>query len=309
MQRDELTERVIALADAVGAGDAPHPTGVPGLSLNRRLAPSALEPMVYDPLFCLVLSGAKACEAAGGRVTFAKGQSLIVSFDLPSRAQVVEASRDAPYVALALKLDLALIRELMPLMGDVPARDPVPEAQPRAVALGEVDADIREAMGRLFTLTQRPEAIPVLAPGIIREIHFWLLRAAHGAMLRRLAEADSHAARIGRAITQLRQSFASTIRVEDLATTAGMSVSGFHAHFRQITGTTPVRFQKHLRLMEARHLISGGQASVTAAAFQVGYASASQFSRDYSGLFGHPPRRDLPGVLPEVAGTGPGPQG
>ena len=132
----------------------------------------------------------------------------------------------------------------------------------------------------------------VLLPLILREIHYWLLTAEHGAILRQISEQDSHAARIAKVIAGIRRDISASLRVDDLAGEAGMSVSAFHAHFKDITGTSPLQFQKQLRLMEARRLLQAEKLSVSRAAFQVGYESATQFSREYARHFGLPPRAD-----------------
>jgi len=283
---DRLIDRVLHLADTSGAGDLPFSTVVPGLSVVRMRAPTQLLHTVFAPVFCLVLQGQKQIVIGPRTVAFGRNQSLIVSLDLPGLSQITQASAAAPYVSLALELDPMLLRDLA---GEMPA-PPSPHAQ--AIATAPADAEIAGAMTRLFGLADKPQAIPVLAPLIVREIHFWLLASAHGAMLRNLAHADSRASGIARAIAAIRQDIATTQPVGTLARIAGMSVSAFHDHFRSITGTTPLQFQKQLKLAEARRLIRDGGLSVSGTAFAVGYESPTQFSRDYARLFGAPPQRD-----------------
>ncbi|MHA7777529.1 AraC family transcriptional regulator [Roseibium sp. M-1] len=294
MQTDRLIRKVVDFADARNAGSDPFPVGVTGLTLVRQRRPTLIYPVVYQPIFCLVLQGEKQTYLGSETIRFGKGQSLIVGLDLPAQAKVVTASREEPYVAFAIPLDMGLIRELAADIGpqDQDGTQRSGQGRARAVTSGRADAAIIDAMRRLFELTEMPEAAPVLEPLILREIHFWLLTAGHGAILRQLAEQDSHATRIARAIAAIRKDICSVFRVDDLAQVAGMSVSAFHAHFKEITGATPLQFQKQLRLMEARRLLQAERLSVARAAFQVGYESPTQFSREYSRAFGVSPRTD-----------------
>ncbi|WP_346910320.1 AraC family transcriptional regulator N-terminal domain-containing protein [uncultured Roseibium sp.] len=289
MTVEELARKVLEFADIRQAGDQPMPVGVDGLSLVRQRAPSEIYPVVYQPIFCLVLQGAKETYLGNRTVRFARMESLIVGLDLPALARVVQASQREPYVALALALDMTLIRELAGETGSCAGSGP---RAAEAVVTGQADEAVLDAMGRLFALHDKPDAARVLEPLIRKEIHYWLLTARHGQILRDLAEQDSHAARIARAIAVIRRSFSSPLRVEDLARAAGMSGSAFHAHFKAITGTTPLQFQKQLRLMEARRLMQAEKLSVASTAFQVGYESPTQFSREYARHFGASPRSD-----------------
>ncbi len=289
MQVEDLARKVLEFADNRKAGDEPTPTGVTGLDLVRQRAPSEIYPVVYQPIFCLVLQGAKETYLGSRTVRFAKMESLIVGLDLPALARVVRASQREPYVALALALDMTLIRDLAAETGSGSGSG---ERAPEAVVTGQADEAVLDAMGRLFALHDKPDAARVLEPLIRKEIHYWLLTARHGQILRDLAEKDSHAARIAQAIAIIRRGFASSLRIEDLARAAGMSGSAFHAHFKAITGTTPLQFQKQLRLMEARRLMQAEKLSVASTAFQVGYESPTQFSREYARHFGASPRSD-----------------
>ena len=283
---NSLIDRILHLADRSGAGDVPFSTVVPGLSVVRTRAPTQLLHTVFAPVFCLVLQGEKQIIAGPRTVAFGRNASLIVSLDLPGLSRITQASAAEPYAALALELDPVLLRDLA-------AEMPAPRSpDAHALAAAPADAEIADAMARLFRLTDKPQAIPIVAPLIVREIHFWLLSSAHGAMLRNLAHADSRASGIARAIAAIRQDFATTQPVAALARIAGMSASAFHDHFRNITGTSPLQFQKQLKLAEARRLIREGGLSVSGTAFAVGYESPTQFSRDYARLFGAPPQRD-----------------
>jgi AraC-like DNA-binding protein len=290
--RDLLT-RAWRFADARDAPETPFETGIAGFTLVRCRTPTPLEGMIYSPLLCLVLQGRKESFLGPERVVFGPGESLIVSLDLPSQSRVTEASPAKPYVALALTLDLDLVRELIGEFGEAELAD----GRARAIAAGEADAALVEAMRRVFDLVERPLEQRVLLPLVRREIHFRLLLARHGGMLRRLARRDSHASRIARALARLRRDFTTPLRVAELAEVAGMSPSSFHEHFKAITATTPLQYQKDLRLLEARRRLASGGISVSGAAFAVGYESPTQFSREYARRFGTPPSAERAAAL------------
>lgn len=286
----DLIARVLALVDSSGAAAEPVPTQVPGLRAMRSRTPTHLAPQLYQPVFCLVLQGCKRAEIGDKSFSFGQGEALVVSLTMPALARIDSASAARPYVALALDLDTHLLAELIASMPAPPPRHARPGP---AVATLAGDGDIIDAMRRLFALNDRPQAVAMLAPLVSREIHYWLLCSSHGAILADLARADGRAANIARAVARLRQDFAQPLTVPELARIAGLGLSAFHDHFRAITGTTPLNFQKQLRLAEARRLIRADGLAVSAAAYEVGYESPSQFSRDYSRRFGCPPSRDI----------------
>ena len=291
-----LKDSVLAFAEENAVEGAPYRTAIAPLSVSRQLAPSDPFPVVYEPLFCLVLQGAKQAWLNDKEVTFAAGRSVVVGMDLPTFAQVTEASTDAPYLALALRLDVALIRELASEM-QAAALD---EGTVPAIASGEAGEGLIDAMTRLFALLDKPAAAPFLQAGIIREIHFWLLSADNGDVLRRVASGGSHTARISDAARFIRRHFAEPLRVPELARQAGMSETTFHQHFRNVCGTTPLQYQKRMRLMEAQRLMTAKGEPVSSAALAVGYESPTQFSREFSRLFGMSPRSYRQAVSPAV---------
>ena len=283
MQLETLIGKVVDFADASGVGVDPAATSIPSLSVARNRAPTTMSCMTYTPIFCLVLQGEKQALIGERTLKFGRMELLIVNMHLPALSRITKASAAEPYVALAFALDLSLARAL--------AEEICPAAEAdgmRAAATLAADADILDAMGRLFALAERPAAASVLAPLVAREIHYWLLNSRHGGLLRSLAQADLRASRIMRAISVIRRDFHAPIAVADLAQTAAMSLSAFHHHFRAITGLTPLQFQKQLRLSEARRLMLAEDRSIAAAAFAVGYESTTQFTREYARQFGAP---------------------
>jgi AraC-like DNA-binding protein len=298
MPHESLIADVLRFTDGMRADDRPVSTVVPGLCVIRSFAPHAAIPSVYEPVFCLVLQGAKHTTSGEQSVLFRAGQAVVIGVDLPVISRVVEASAARPYVAMILRLDLDLLRALAVEM------PPAKADGFGAISIGDADDRIVEAMQRLFALWEQPDDIPFLAPLVTREIYYRLLRAGYGGILRRLANLDSHASRIASAIAIIRADIAAPLRVGDLARVAGMSVSAFHAHFRTLTGTSPLQYQKQLRLNEAKRLMQSGARSISAIAFDIGYESPTQFSREFTREFGHPPRRELALRAEEVSARG-----
>lgn len=270
-------------ADRFGAA----PTPIPGLSIVRATAPGGLEHAIFRPLVCLLVQGAKQVTAGAHTLAFVAGDSLLVSADVPTISQITRASIDAPYLSLVMELDPAIIAELA---GEMSAGAVV---APAPLRVEPTDAEVADAALRLMRLLDRPAAVPVLRAQLVREFHYWVLAGRHGAAIRRLGGPDGHARRVARAVSVLRSDFARPLPVEQLAAVAGMSPSSFHQHFRAATSLSPRQFQKQLRLIEARRLMLSEGASASSAAFEVGYESVPQFTREYGRLFGLPPVRDI----------------
>jgi AraC-like DNA-binding protein len=276
-------------------GDGLVATPVPGLAMVRAAAPTGPLRSVYRPLICMVLQGAKRMIAGTQERVFSAGESLIATVDVPINGSVIKASAHEPYLALAVELDLGLLREMGSEMRA--PRSSERAAVDTALFAQDIDASIKDCALRLTKLLDRPEAVPMLQPAIMRELHYWLLTGQHGATLRALALPDSHTSRVAASIAILRSEFRSPIPVRRLADSAAMSITSFHVHFKQLTSMTPVQFQKRLRLVEARRLLAYEGLSATQAAFDVGYESVSQFTREYARMFGAPPRRDTRALL------------
>ena len=265
---------------------------VAGLRIFRQPEPTTFEALVYEPVFCLIVQGQKETVIGDRTITYGAGDALIVTHDLPVTARVIDASADKPYLAVILTLDLGIVRSFYNQIEEVA----LPHQDAVAFGVHASDDDLIDAFGRYLRLVDEPVQAQTLGPLIAREIHFRLLMAPHGAMLRKLQARDSHASRIRHAVTQIRQGYKSALVVSELAQSAGMSVSSFHEHFRAVTETTPLQYQKHLRLMEAKRLLTEGRLSVSSIGYEVGYESVNQFSREYTRKFGGPPSRDLPRV-------------
>jgi AraC-like DNA-binding protein len=267
-----------------------HVTAIPGLSLSRRDAPSEPVNIMYEPRICVIAQGAKRVLLGDDTYVYDPHHFLITSVDLPTVVQVINATREKPYLGLILKLDQ---HEISQLMVDSNLPPPKPQQSSRGMATGEVTVPLLTAFQRLVDLLDEPKDIPILAPIIRREITYRLLVSDQGARLRQIASAGSQSNQIARAISWLKENFTRPLRIDDLATQVNMSTSTFHHHFRAVTAMSPLQYQKWLRLYEARRLMLAENQDATTAAFQVGYESPSQFSREYSRLFGAPPLRDV----------------
>lgn len=262
---------------------------LPGLYLLRHDAPTDFEATVYNPIICLILQGEKETAAADRTVTVAKGQCVLVSHDLPVIARITKATRACPYLALVISLDLSILRSLYDEVGD--ASLAIEGA--RVLEARAVDEHVAQVIKRYIDLLDDPVGARVLGPLIVKELHFRLLMSDAGAMLRCLLHRHSHASQLVAALRVLREQFRDELEVGRLARLAGMSTSSFHKHFKSVMETTPLQYQKDLRLTEARRLLRGGEHSVSTTAFEVGYNSPSQFSREYARKFGAPPQLDL----------------
>lgn len=276
-------------------------TAIPGLTLWRRDEPTELTCGMYEPSICFTAQGAKRVVLGNDVYVYDSQNYLIASVDLPSVWQVTEASRDCPYLGLVLKLNQ---REITQLMADSHLPAPRTQQPSRGMATGAVTPPLVNAFVRLMELLDSEEDIPILAPNIQREILYRLLVGDQGARLRQIAVAGSQSQQIARTIEWLMMNFTQPLRIDDLAARAGMSLSTFHHHFRSMTALSPLQYQKQLRLQEARRLMLAEHLDAATAAFQVGYESPSQFSREYSRLFGAPPLRDINNLRQVTVGDG-----
>jgi AraC-like DNA-binding protein len=282
------TSQLVDLAAAIARqaeADGVYETAVPALRLSRFSAPSDLVALVYEPSLCLVAQGAKEVILEGEAYRLDPARSLLVSVDLPVSARVIEASARRPYLAVRLALDTSVVREFL---ADGTAAPPA-----RAIALTPVEPPLLDAVGRLVALLDSPQDAGPLAPLVLREIIYRVLTGPQGSRLRQIAAAGAPAHRIARAVRWLKDHFAEQLRIEAIAVQVGMSPSAFYQHFKGVTALSPLQYQKRLRLQEARRLMLAEGLDAAAAAFRVGYESASQFGREYRRLYGAPPRRDV----------------
>lgn len=266
------------------------PTPIPGLTLIRETTPTELHYAINKPLVALVLQGSKRVTMGSRTFDFGAGESLLITADVPTVSQITQANISVPYFSVVIDLDPAVVASLVVEIG------PTPFVADQPIRVDPTEREVADAVLRLMRLLDRPASLPVLQTQLIRELHFWLLSGRHGGAIRSLGVGESHAQRIGRAVRLIRDNFAKSIKVDHLAEAAGMSGSSFHQHFRAITSLTPLQFQKQFRLIEARRMMIAEGMAISNAAYEVGYESIPQFTREYSRLFGLPPARDMKAV-------------
>jgi AraC-like DNA-binding protein len=291
--RAELAERMAQAIREDGRIEA-----LKGLCFNRSSKPKSVHG-VSNPAFCVIAQGSKEIFLGDERYQYDPAHYLLFTAELPYVSQIIEASPERPYLSLRLNLDSTLVSSVMVEAGHVSPRS---LTKVRAINVSTLDASLLDATVRLARLLDTPAEAPFLAPLITREIVYRLLMGKQGDRLRYLTVQNGHVHRIARAIERLRKEFDQSLRIDDIAQELGMSVSGFHHHFKAVTAMSPLQFQKRLRLQEARRLMLGEDLDATSTAYRVGYDDASHFNREYKRLFGSPPMRDVE-QLREVAGV------
>ena len=288
------------LRDAALAYTDTHPgtpagiyaTEVEGVVLIRGDRQTPLEHKLYDPALIVVVQGAKDIMLGDTTFTYTAGQYLVMTVGMPVLATITQASVEEPYLAMALTIDQRVIHDLMRQLGPTAAT-----ATPARLGLfvGTLDEQQAAGVARIGALLEQPNAIRVLFPFLAHELFYWLLTGPDGAEFRGLAAPESNNQRIAESIAVMRMRLSETVPIEQLAKIAHMSTSSFHHHFKAVTSMSPLQYQKQLRLLEARRLMLAGTADATRAAYEVGYESTTQFSREYARMFGAPPRRDITG--------------
>ena len=273
-------------------------TGIPRVAMVQGEIPEHMLAAVYDPMINLILQGSKSLTVGDRTLHYDPATYFVMSIELPAVGVVNPTSTGEPYLAVSLTLDPAV---LTTLLNDLPAPSGRGE-QDAGFSVAAVTPALMDAWVRMLRLMGDPVAIAALAPVYEREILYHVLQGPHGWMLREIAAPDTALARVSQAIQWIRRDYAEPIRVEALAQKAVMSVSAFHRHFKAVTNLSPLQYQKRVRLLNARMLMLASASSVTKAAFEVGYESATQFSRDYARVFGLPPARDTARILAQSKG-------
>jgi AraC-like DNA-binding protein len=283
--REELVERIGCAVPEDGPAAL-----LEGLHLHRSSVPREQIPSVFEPSLCVVAQGSKEILVGESRYGYDPAHYLIVTLDLPHVAQVLEASKELPYLSLRLELPPVLVGSVMVEAGYA---SPPDQADVRAIDVSVLDVNLLDAVVRLVRLVDAPAEARVLMPLITREVIYRLLMGEQGGRLRHMAILGGYTPYIARAVARLRQDFDQPLRIEQMAQELGMSVSGFHHHFKAVTAMSPLQFQKQLRLQEARRLMLGDGLDAASAGYRVGYQDASHFNREYKSLFGVPPMRDV----------------
>jgi AraC-like DNA-binding protein len=290
-----LAERCQELATLVtrhtdGKGNGFHKTEIDKLEFTRESSVSTALHDVGTPILSILIQGKKAAMLGEETYFYSAAQFLVISVDLPLSAFIVEATPDKPYLGFKLDLDPRQLCDIITQTNPKPSKK---ENSVRGLFVSNADESLLDCALRLTKLLDTPQDIPILAPIIIREIYYRLAVGEQGEAVRQIATSGSNMQRIAEVIELLKADFTKPMRVEDLAIRANMSPSSFHHHFKAVTSMSPLQYQKQLRLLAARRLMLAENSDATNAAYQVGYESPSQFSREYSRLFGAPPLRDI----------------
>jgi AraC-like DNA-binding protein len=282
-----------ALAHAVASfaqTDGDYSTAIPALTLHRRGAPTEPLHCIYSLGLGVIAQGCKQVLLREKVIDYGPGQSMLTTIDLPVVSHVTQASVRGPFLGLLLTLDA---RHILQLASEMELPQSSREHAYRPVSIERLDEALIDALVRLVKLVDERALVPRLAPLIQQEITIRLLSGPYGPQLQHLVAAGSASQQIAKAVAWLKQNFTQTLHVDELADRTHMSPSTFRQHFRAITGMSPLQFQKQLRLQEARQLMLNQSLDAGNAGRLVGYESASQFSREYSRLFGAPPQRDI----------------
>jgi AraC-like DNA-binding protein len=296
---ESLRRELAGLLERRTDADGGHDTAIPALKLWRFSHPTEPAPVLQEPAVYVVVQGRKQVTLGDETYVYDRSRYLAVSVDLPVVGNVFEASPDAPYLCLTLAVDP---RELASLIVEMGRQAPRDDHDGRALYLSPVRAPLLDGLLRLVRLLDTPADISVLAPLLLRELDYRLLQSEQFGRLAQMAIGDGRLRRVSGAIAWIREHFAEPLRVEELAGRVHMSPSALHQHFKAATAMSPIQYQKRLRLQEARRRLLSGAPSADSVAYEVGYASASQFSREYARLFGQPPRRDAERVRDAAAG-------
>lgn len=304
MSSDRVTTSLHEIQVLVARHAGSRHLAVPGLNLvsvDRRSEPTS---SLAEPVFAFLAQGAKRIAIGEHVYDYGPGDYLVVPLDLPVTGQFTRASPDEPFLGLSLGLQPLAITGLLEDAGALPVAGH-PGAPDPALQVGRADPPLLDAIVRLLRLLDHPGDAVVLGPLLEREILWRLLNGPAGTLLREIGGGDSALAHVGRAVRWIRDHYPEAFKVQDLATQASMSVSSFHRHFRSATTMGPVQYQKKVRLQHARLLLASRPGDVTRVAHDVGYQSASQFTREYRREFGLPPTRDLAGIAPSPGAVRP----
>lgn len=283
--RDELVELIDQAITDDGVVEV-----LEGVYLGRLSVPGDKVYGTLEPSLCVIAQGSKVVLVGDSRYQYDPFNCLLTTIDLPRISQVVEVSREKPYLSFRMKLDPGLVGSVVVEAGqNARKRNPNPEA----TRVSPLDVELLDPLVRLVRLVERPQEAQIMLPLIKREIIFRLLTGDQGDQLFHLTIPDGSTTAIAWAVEQLRKNFDQSLRIEDLAQELSMSTSSFYQHFKTVTAMTPLQFQKRVRLQEARRLMLGEGLDATNAAYRVGYADAAYFSREYKSVFGNPPMRDI----------------
>jgi AraC-like DNA-binding protein len=296
---ESARRELVKLLDHRTGEDGGHETLIPQLRFWRFSNPTDPMEVLQEAAVYVVVQGRKQVTVGGKRYIYDPSQYLAVSLDIPAVGNVLEATPDEPYLCMTLKVDP---RELAALIVESGRRGPRDDHDGRGIYVSALEAPLLDCFLRLVRLLDTPDDISILGPLILRELHYRLLQTEQFGRLAQIAIGDSRLQRLSAAIAWIKEHFAEPLQIDELARLVNMSPSALHHHFKAVAAVSPVQYQKRLRLQEARKLLLSESTSAESVAYQVGYASPSQFNREYVRLFGDPPRRDAQRLRSAAAG-------
>ncbi|MEC0176579.1 AraC family transcriptional regulator [Paenibacillus favisporus] len=270
--------------------DGLHITEIPSLHMMRATATSEPIHSMYAPSLCFIVQGAKSAALGQEIYHYNPTTYLVTSVHLPIKSEITEASPDVPFIGLHLEFTPD---QILDILQHTDLAWPEESEPGSGIFVGKTSSQLLDALLRLVKLFDQPAEIPILAPLITREILFRVLQGEQGHLVKQFAVIGSQAHAVAKAIQLIHRDYSKPLRVEELAKEVNMAASSFHKHFKQVTALSPLQYQKRIRLQEARHLMISEKMGAADAAFQVGYESPSQFSREYARLYGLPPKSDL----------------
>ncbi len=290
IMNEKKKNELIQLVDKHSKEEGLNESTIPNLSFFKVTKINTPLPAVYNPSLCIIVQGSKDVLLGKHLYHYSTGEYLVASVDLPVIGKIIGAKKSTPYLVIKIDIEIRLLSELLLHTEHSITINNKPES---GLFIEKVDRHLEESVLRLIRLLETPKDIPVLSQQMIREIYYRMLCGEHSDMIAKIAIKGSHTQRISNVIQKLKRDFHQSITMNELADIAGMSVSSFHAHFKSLTTMSPLQFQKSLRLMEARCMMMTKDIDVSSTAYQVGYESSSQFNREYTRMFGNPPRRDI----------------
>ncbi|MFI2818223.1 AraC family transcriptional regulator [Vreelandella piezotolerans] len=276
--------------------EALQDTAIAEVQLVRTDAPSSFHCAVYEPCLCFVIQGSKTVLLGDKEIIYTGPSYMASAVHLPVVGRIDHASPEKPFLAVKVSVDPQEVAGLILELGDrAPngGRDAICPEMDCGLTSAYMDPLMQGALYRLLSLLDSPEDIQVLSPLARRELIYRALTGAMGPHMRRFAASDSQANRIAQVIDTLKEHYAQPLKIRELAATVNMSESTLYHSFRQVTRMSPLQFQKKLRLHEARRLMLAEGLEAATASYRVGYESPSHFSREYSRMFGAPPRADV----------------
>jgi AraC-like DNA-binding protein len=292
-KQQELGKLISKYTDSDGV----HPTSIESLFLIRESTISEPIARVNEISFCIIVQGEKEVLLGEECFKYGPGNFIVATVELPVTGQVINATYDFPYFALKLEFTP---KDIVEVLHETDIRSGKRQDTKRAMFVGESAPSLLDAVIRLASLLDKQKHIPILAPLYKKEILYWVLQGPNGDALQQMAVVGSNAMRIRDVIEYIISDFEKPFQIGDLADIANMSVSSLHRYFKEVTAMSPIQFQKQLRLQEARRLLLAELSNIAEVAFQVGYESQSQFTREYARMFGVSPRADMKRLREEL---------